>query len=51
VDPDGTRHTGQQFRAIATLGTFFFVPVFLSLFAWAFLRKEPAGASKRLGAG
>jgi hypothetical protein len=44
VDADGTRHTGLQFRAMATLATGFFVPVFLSLFAWAFLRKESPSA-------
>jgi hypothetical protein len=44
VDADGTRHTGRELRAMGTMATLLFVPVFLSLVAWVFLRKEQPSA-------
>lgn len=34
VEADGTRHTGQQLRAVATMATLLFVPAFLLLLTW-----------------
>ncbi len=40
IDADGTRHLGREGRAVGTLATVLFVPVYLSLLVLAFRGKE-----------